>query len=66
VRRLLLLVVTGCLAPTPIGPYVKTVARDGGFLMVQKCTIILEGDDLREDQCGWERVPLATIGPPVR
>jgi hypothetical protein len=55
---------TGCMMPTPIGPYVKSVARNGAYLAVQKCTIVLDGDNLREAQCGWEQVPIAALPPP--
>jgi hypothetical protein len=66
VRRIaaLALMLCSCMTATPIGPYVKTVARNGAYLAVQKCTIVLDGDNLREDQCGWEQVPIAALPPP--
>ncbi|MFT3691727.1 MAG: hypothetical protein QM831_01215 [Kofleriaceae bacterium] len=63
-KVLLALCVAGCVSGgTPIGPYVKTVARNGDFLAILRCQIVLEGDDLREDTCAWEQIPLARLRP---
>jgi hypothetical protein len=56
----------GCVASSQIGPYVKHVARNGDWLVVHKCMIVLEGDALTETACTVEQLPLRSIpqGPP--
>jgi hypothetical protein len=51
-----------------IGPYVKSVARNGAWLAVQRCMIVLEGNTLAEGECTVEQFPLGTIpqGAPVQ
>ena len=61
----LVLVVTlagaGCASQSQIGPYVKSVARNGAWLAVQKCMIVLVGEELEEGECTVEHVPLAVV-----
>jgi hypothetical protein len=52
---------TGCVATSQVGPYVKHVQRNGDWLVVHKCMIVLEGDELHEAQCTVEQVPLRTV-----
>lgn len=59
----LALAVTGCTSTTTIGPYVKSVARNGAWLAVQKCMIVMEDDVLSEGSCTVEHVPLGTLPP---
>jgi len=56
----------GCATSSQIGPYVKHVARNGDWLVVHKCMIMLEGDELTETACTVEQLPLRSIpqGPP--
>jgi hypothetical protein len=51
----------GCVATSQVGPYVKHVQRNGDWLIVHKCMIVLEGDDLHEAACTAEQVPLRTV-----
>ncbi|MGE0549679.1 MAG: hypothetical protein AB7O24_33690 [Kofleriaceae bacterium] len=44
-----------------IGPYVKNVARNGDWLAVIKCQIILEDNQLRDETCTIEQLPLGPI-----
>ena len=64
-RLAILLAFGGCATSSAVGPYVKSVARNGAWLAVQKCMIVLEGDDLTETSCTIENVPLGSI-PPAR
>jgi hypothetical protein len=59
--------VTGCVPTSQIGPYVRSVQRQGAWLVVQKCMIVLEGDDLNESNCTVENLPLGSVpmGPPM-
>ena len=57
----LALLVSGCVSESQIGPYVRNVQRNGSFLVVTKCMILLEGDDLNEGQCTMEQVPLGSV-----
>ncbi len=70
---ILALALMGCTTATQIGPYVKSVARNGAWLAVQKCMIVMEGDNLEEGACTLEHVPLGTLpvapgpmAPPLR
>lgn len=69
---LLAVLLTACVSESAVGPYVKSVARQGPWLIVQKCTIILSGDELHEGECTMEQMPLGTIpvqqppGPPMQ
>lgn len=56
----------GCVASSQIGPYVKHVARNGDWLVVHKCMIVLTGNELTETDCTVEQLPLRSIpqGPP--
>jgi len=44
-----------------VGPYVKHVARNGDWLAIYKCLIVLEDSDLHERNCTVEQIPLAAI-----
>lgn len=57
----LALALTGCTSATQIGPYVKSVARNGAWLSVQKCMIVMQGDDLAEGPCTLEHVPIGAM-----
>ena len=56
----------GCVPTSQVGPYVRSVVRQGPWLVVQKCMIVLEGDDLSEANCTVENLPLGSVpmGPP--
>jgi hypothetical protein len=58
---LVALLLTACAGESTVGPYVKSVARQGPWLIVQKCTIVLSGDELHEGECSMEQMPLGTI-----
>ena len=58
---LLAAILSACAAPTQVGPFVKHVQRNGDFLVVHKCIIILDGDDLREGGCAAEQIPLRSL-----
>ncbi len=58
---ILSVLLAGCVATSQVGPYVKHVQRNGDWLVVHKCMIVLEGDDLHESQCTVEQVPLRTV-----
>lgn len=61
-----LAIAASCIPTSEIGPYVKNVSRQGAWLAVQKCTIILEGDSLTEGTCTITHVPIAQMaGAPV-
>jgi hypothetical protein len=55
------ILLSGCVTTSSVGPYVKHVARNGDWLVVHKCMIVLEGDNLSESNCTVEQVPLRTI-----
>lgn len=61
-----LLVLVGCATRSQIGPYVKHVARNGDWLVIHKCVIVLEADELSEQSCTYEHLPLRQVplGPP--
>lgn len=65
VLLLSLAIAAGCIPTSEIGPYVKNVSRQGAWLAVQKCTIILEGDSLTEGTCTVTHVPIASYPPPM-
>jgi hypothetical protein len=55
----LVLTLGGCFARGPVGPYVRSMSRTGNALVVESCTIVLEGDDiLRFDHCTTQQIPL--------
>ena len=56
-----LVLCSACVSESQIGPYVKSVSRNGNWLMVQKCMIMLEGDDLAEGRCTMEQLPLGSV-----
>lgn len=61
-RALLLLALLGaCVSTSQVGPFVKHVQRNGDFLVIHKCMIILEGDEIREANCAAEQIPLRSI-----
>lgn len=55
----------GCASTSQIGPYVKSVTRQGPWLTVQKCMIVLDGEELQEGACTTEQLPLYTLAPPI-
>ena len=57
----LLMLVAGCVQTSYVGPYVKHVARNGEWLVIHKCFIVLEDKDLSETDCTVEQVPLAAV-----
>jgi hypothetical protein len=57
----LALLLGGCVATSQVGPYVKHVQRNGDWLIVHKCMIVLEGDEIHEGQCSAEQLPLGTV-----
>lgn len=65
-RLFLAMLLVGCVSRSQIGPYVKHVARNGDWLVIHKCLIVLEGDDLTEQSCTYEQLPLRQVplGPP--
>lgn len=60
-RLLLVLLVAGCAQTSTVGPYVRHVARNGDWLVIHKCVIVLEDKDLSETDCTVEQLPLAAI-----
>jgi hypothetical protein len=59
IRTALALLLAGCYARGPVGPYVRSVSRAGNALVIERCTIVLEGDDqLRFGTCTTEQIPL--------
>jgi hypothetical protein len=65
-RALALVAAAGCVSTSQIGPYVKHVERNGDWLVIHKCIIVLEGDELAERSCTYEQLPLRQVplGPP--
>ena len=58
-RMAIALLLAGCYARGPVGPYVRSVSRAGNALVIERCTIVLEDDDqLRFDTCTTEQLPL--------
>jgi hypothetical protein len=57
----MLLLCGACVNESAIGPYVKSVNRNGNWLIVQKCMIMMEGDDLAEGRCTMEQLPLGSV-----
>jgi hypothetical protein len=51
----------GCVATSQVGPFVKHVQRNGDFLVIHKCVIVLEGDEIHESNCTAEQVPLRSL-----
>jgi hypothetical protein len=51
----------GCISTSQVGPFVKHVQRNGDWLVVHKCMIVLEGDEIREQACTAEQVPLRSL-----
>jgi hypothetical protein len=60
-RALVMLALSACSSSSQIGPYVKSVARNGAYLAVHKCMIVLVGETLEEGECTLEHVPLGTL-----
>ena len=58
-RTAFVLLLAGCYARGPVGPYVRSMTRAGNALEIERCTIVLEGTDhLRFDTCTTEQIPL--------
>lgn len=57
----IVMLASGCVTTSEVGPYVRSVMRYGPVLRVEKCTIVLEGETLREGTCSVEDVPIATL-----
>jgi hypothetical protein len=58
-RTAIALLLAGCYARGPIGPYVRSMSRTGNALVIERCTIVLEGDDhLRFATCTTQQIPL--------
>lgn len=59
-----------CVSVTRVGPYVKHVSRNGDWLVVHKCIIVLDGNSLAEEGCTVEQLPLGSVPqaapPPVQ
>jgi hypothetical protein len=51
----------GCVTTSQVGPFVKHVQRNGDFLVVHKCIIVLENDEISERACTVEQVPLRSV-----
>ena len=60
-RALVLAFLVGCGSHSTIGPYVKHVQRNGDWLLVQRCMIVLDDQDLSETACRIDYVPLAQV-----
>jgi hypothetical protein len=62
---LLALLVAGCGARAESGPYVKSVIPYGGSsLLVERCTLIVGENGLREGSCTKKIVPLPPAAHP--
>jgi hypothetical protein len=58
-RYAVLLVLAGCVSRGPLGPYVRSVSRTGNTLIIENCTIVLEGNEqLRFDTCTTQQIAL--------
>lgn len=69
IRFALVALLVGCAASrSQVGPYVKHVTRNGDWLVIHKCMIVLEGVELGETACTVEQMPLGAlpqVPPPV-
>jgi hypothetical protein len=64
-RVVWLIAVVGCASASRIGPFVKSVARQGSALAVVTCEIVLDGNELHEGACYTQMIPLGSEpGPP--
>jgi hypothetical protein len=62
---LLALVLAACGGPGESGPYVKSVVPYGAsWLLVERCTLIVGENGLREGSCDKKMVPLTASAPP--
>ncbi|HEX4422944.1 MAG TPA: hypothetical protein VH165_33740 [Kofleriaceae bacterium] len=57
-RAIWLLALAACGAPAMVGPFVKTITRQGPSLIVVSCEILIDRGDLYEGQCYTQTVPL--------
>ena len=61
-KLLLASLLAGCGAShSQIGPYVKHVSRNGDWLVIHKCMIVLDGIELGEASCTVEQMPLRAL-----
>ena len=58
---LLFVLLTGCVSSSQVGPYVKHIQRNGDWLVIHKCVIVLEDKELGEAGCTVEQLPLSSI-----
>jgi hypothetical protein len=67
-KLIVLALLASCVSSSRVGPYVKNVVRQGDWLIVQKCVIELEGEELHEVSCTAEQLPLRSIpmAPPMQ
>jgi hypothetical protein len=64
VRAALLTLLVACSGPGESGPYVKSVIPYAGGLLVERCTLIVGENGLREGSCSKKVVPLPAPPPP--
>jgi len=61
-RWLVLSFLVGCgSVHSQVGPYVKHVARNGDWLVIHKCMIVLDATELSEAACTVEQMPLRSL-----
>jgi hypothetical protein len=60
--RVLLVLLAACTTTGVSGPYVKSVIPYGNGLLVERCTLLVGENGLREGDCEKKVVPL----PPSR
>jgi hypothetical protein len=60
---LLALLLAACGARAESGPYVKSVIPYGNALLVERCTLIVGENGLREGSCSKKVVPLTPVAP---
>jgi hypothetical protein len=68
-KALVFVLLTGCVSTSQVGPYVKHVQRNGDWLVIHKCMIVLEDKELHEASCTVEQLPLAAVSqmaPPAQ
>lgn len=65
---LIVVALAACTRASQIGPYVKHISRNGDWLVVHKCMIVLDGESLSESSCTTEQLPLRStqVPPPLQ